>query len=44
MSNPCGKYAPDNSNSPVGKGEKTKKKVKEVFGKQGTSKRIIMGK
>jgi hypothetical protein len=44
MKNPCGKFtSPSLVGSPIGKGQKTKEKVKSVFGTKGTIKKFITG-
>ncbi len=44
MKNPCGKFAPDDTRSPIGKGQKTKEKVRGIFGSSGSAKKFITGK
>jgi hypothetical protein len=45
MKNPCGSRweQPGIVGSPIGKGQKTKEKVKSVLGKKGTVKKFITG-
>lgn len=43
MDNPCGKFKPDNTRSAIGKGQKTKRQVKKVFGKSNTTRKFITG-
>ncbi len=45
MKNPCGRFTPPGlSGSPLGRGQKTKAKVKSVFGGRGTARKFITGR
>ena len=44
MKNPCGRFAPDGSNNPIRKGQKTKEKIRSLFGNKNTARKFITGK